>query len=85
MCLKSELTKARILEKFGFQELGFQTFTVFKNFIKLLFYLVGVHDAKGFLELLDGTLGEHGEDIASALLGFPEKILRCPCYFLFLF
>jgi hypothetical protein len=34
-------------------------------------YLVGVHDAEGFLELLDGALGEHGEDIASALLCFP--------------
>jgi len=36
-------------------------------------YLVGVHDAEGFLELLDGTLGEHGEDIASALLCFPKS------------
>ena len=35
-------------------------------------YLVGVHDAEGFLELLDGALGEHGEDIASALLCFPK-------------
>ena len=33
--------------------------------------LVGVHDTEGFLELLDGALGEHGEDIAAALLGFP--------------
>ena len=34
--------------------------------------LVGVHDAEGFLELLDGPLREHSEDIATALLGFPE-------------
>ena len=36
-------------------------------------YLVGVHDAEGFLELLDGALGEHGENIAAALLGFPAN------------
>ena len=36
-------------------------------------HLVCVHDAEGFLELLDGSLGEHGEDIASALLCFPGK------------
>ena len=40
---------------------------------RLVTHPVGVHDAEGFLELLDGTLGEHGEDIASALLGFPKK------------
>ena len=39
-------------------------------------YLVGVHDAEGFLELLDGTLREHGENIAAALLGFPANNLE---------
>ncbi len=31
--------------------------------------LVGVHDAEGFLELLDLPLGEEGEDVGAALLG----------------
>jgi hypothetical protein len=34
-------------------------------------YLVSIHDTESLLELLDGTLGEHSEDIAAALLGFP--------------
>ena len=34
-------------------------------------YPVSIHDTESLLELLDGTLGEHSEDIASALLGFP--------------
>jgi len=32
--------------------------------------LVSIHDTESLLELLDGTLGEHSEDIAAALLGF---------------
>jgi hypothetical protein len=51
-----------------------QRFQLDKEMKRIFFVsnLVGVHDTESFLELLDGALGEHGEDIAATLLGFPK-------------
>lgn len=37
------------------------------------FHLICIHDAKGLLELLDGSLWEQSKDIAATALCFPSR------------